>query len=207
MLRKTAIIIMIISATLLILAGCGNETPEQAAPSPTPAPTAAPAAPTPTPTAAPTSTPEVEDNGDSSGPEDDEGFSFTINGVEIIMGHPAFPIIENLGEPQNYHESISCAFDGIDRSWYFNGFIVHAYPLGDEDFILSVILTDDINGTDRRIYLGMTYDDMVRAYGSDYERDQDQYLYRLGSTSLAFIMQDGYIGQITYRYEDAPELQ
>jgi hypothetical protein len=84
--------------------------------------------------------------------------------------------------------------------------VVHAYPVDGEDFILSVILTDDSSGTGKSVFIGMGYDDMVAAHGNGYERNQDQFLYRLGNTSLSFIIPHDSIASITYRYEDAPEL-
>jgi uncharacterized lipoprotein NlpE involved in copper resistance len=208
-LRKTVFTLLIVTASLLLLVGCGNGAPESGTTPQTPEVTAAPATPTPTPTATPmqggnTDTTQPDETDPQAG--DDDVFFFVVGGVEIRMGQPALPIIEELGDPLHYHEAISCAFEGLDKSWHYSGFVVHAYPLDGDDFILSVILVDDTHVTERRVYLGMSYEDMVSAYGSDYERNHDQFLYRRGGTSLAFIIPDDYIGQITYRYEDAPEM-
>jgi hypothetical protein len=144
-------------------------------------------------------------NHDNPQADDNDEFFFIFNGVEIRMGQPALPIIDKLGPPHEYFEAPSCAFDGVDKSWYYSGFVIHAFPLNDEDFILSVILNDDSNRTEKRVFIGMDYDDMVAAYGSDYERNQDQFLYRHGDTSLSFIIPDDFIASISYRYENAPE--
>jgi len=135
-----------------------------------------------------------------------EGFIFEVNDVDILMAAPALPIIEQLGEPLNYFEAPSCAFDGVDKSWFYQSFEVHAYPENDDDFILSVILLDDIYGTEKFVYIGMTYDDMVAAYGNGYEQYLEQFKYTLGGTSLSFIIAEDTIISIAYRYEDAPEL-
>jgi len=206
MLKKAAILILIIS--MFILSGCASATPEENDTPYTPEEVEVP------PATDLISTPQ--DDPDTTEPQTDEAetgndsqdvFFFVINGVEVRMGEPALPIIEKLGQYNDFFEAPSCAFEGFDRSWYYSGFVVHAYPDGDEDFILSVVLNDDANGTDRRVFIGMSYEDMVAAYGSDYEQNQDQFLYRLGSTSLAFIISDDFIASITYRYEDAPELE
>ena len=190
--------------TTILLAGCGahtsdlNDTPPQPEPVNTPPP----------PESVPeqnSNTPTPDEEQPQNGEDVPEGFFITINDVEIHMGVPVLPIIEKLGEPLNYFEAPSCAFEGVDKSWFYNSFEIHAYPVDEEDFILSVLLIDDVYGTDKYIYIGMSYDDMVAAYGSDYEHNQEQYMYRLGGTSLSFIVSYDYIMSITYRYEDAPQ--
>jgi len=205
MLKKITLFALIITAFLV--AGCSNgesdsnDIPKETETAETPPPSdSAPAE------NDNTATPEPVIETPQPGNNIQEGFFFTAGDVEIHMSAPALPIIEKIGEPLQYFEAPSCAFDGVDKSWFYNSFEIHAYPVDGEDFILSVILNDDIYGTDKFIYIGMTYDDMIAAYGNDYEQEEDQYLYRLGGTSLAFILLDDDIIQITYRYEDAPEL-
>jgi len=200
----------------LLLVGCGDGAPDmgEASTSPvaeeTDATTASTPDSTPEPTQAADDEAEEASGPDADPPQDDnyspEEFFFVVGGVEVIMGQPALPIIDRLGEYQNSFCAQSCAFDGIDWSWFYSGFEVHAFPVDGVDFILSVILKDDVNGTNESVFLGMTYDDMVAAYGNGYEQSLDQFLYRLGCTSLAFIIIDDSIELITYRYEDAPGL-
>jgi len=207
MLKKTAVFLLI---SLTLLVGCASETPDTSDNGKQPEITASPSETTPDTGAtdpggddpAPGTTDDTGTN--TPGNVDDEVFFFTVRGVEVRMGQPAHEIIEKLGAYNEYFEAPSCAFEGIDKSWYYNGFVVHAYPHGGDDFILSLVLTDDINSTEKRIFIGMTYDNMVAAYGNGYEKSEDQYLYRLGGTSLSFIIRDDIIVAITYRYEDAP---
>jgi len=207
MLKKTTFFLLIMTAILLV--GCNSGSASDESPPPPDVIGNSPAS-------TPDQTSSTGDNSETPSQNDEETqpdsndpaeFYFIYNGVEVRMGEPALPIIEKLGPYQEYFESPSCAFDGIDKSWYYSGFIVHAYPYEGDDFILSVCLTDDSSGTDTQIYIGNTYEDMVAAYGSGYEQNQDQYLYRLGGTSLSFIISGGFIASITYRYEDAPELE
>ena len=48
----------------------------------------------------------------------EENFSFTYNGTKITLGAEAAPIIDALGEPRSYTEEPSCAFDGMDKTYY-----------------------------------------------------------------------------------------
>lgn len=136
-----------------------------------------------------------------------QAFQFLTRGLTIPMGASAAPIVEALGEPLNYFEAPSCAFDGIDRIYYYNGFELYTYPVGGEDFVLSVSLTDDSATTSEGVYLGMTYERMAEAYGEGYEQYLGQYTYNRAGSSLSFLIEDGKIALITYTYTDAPRLQ
>lgn len=143
----------------------------------------------------------------SPSPEQSSEYQFVTKGLVVMMGADAAPIIDALGEPQNYFEAPSCAFEGIDRIYYFSGFELYTFPVDGEDFVLSLSLTDDSVTTNEGVYLGMTYDRMVAAYGDDYEQYLGQYTYKRGSSSLSFLIEDSKIVLITYTYTDAPRLQ
>ena len=128
------------------------------------------------------------------------GLVFRVNGVTIRMGEPVIPVLEALGEPLDRFEAPSCAFDGIDRIFFYRGFELFTYPVGDEDFILSVSLTDDSVTTTAGVYLGMTYEDMTAAHGEDYVQNLGQYTYTQGQASLSFIIENDEITAIIYNY-------
>ena len=52
----------------------------------------------------------------------EENFSFTYNGIKITLGAEAAPIIDALGEPRSYTEEPSCAFEGMDKTYYYGSF-------------------------------------------------------------------------------------
>lgn len=149
---------------------------------------------------------DLENDAEDEQQYDDE-FAIIARGELIKMGVLVDPIVDNLGEPMHFFEVPSCAFDGNDRVWFYSGFELHAFPDGDEHFVLSVVLNDDSNGTENGVFIGMTYEQMVAVYGDGYEQNIDQFKYIRGGTSLAFIISDGFITSITYRFEDAPEVE
>ena len=127
-----------------------------------------------------------------------EGFAYEYQEVTVPMNVDAAPIVEELGEPADYFEAASCAFQGLDKIFYYNGFELGTYPKGDKDFVSYVNLLDDTVTTDKGIYLGSTLEDMKAAYGEDYSNEGTAYVYHKGETKLTFIVENNAVTQITY---------
>jgi hypothetical protein len=144
-----------------------------------------------------TSTDGTSDTSDNAG-EPTEGYSYDANGVTIPMNVDAAPIVEALGEPVEYFEAASCAFQGLDKIYYYNGFELGTYPSGDKDIVSYVNFLDDSVTTDKDIYLGSTAEEVIAAYGEDYTEDSGSYVYRLGETKLTFIVEADAVTSITY---------
>lgn len=126
------------------------------------------------------------------------GHSFEYNEVRIPMNVDSAPIVEGLGEPIEYFEAASCAFQGLDKIYYYKGFELGTYPNGDKDYVSYVSLMDDSVATDKGIYLGSTLDEVIAAYGNEYSEEGTSYVYRLGETKLTFIMEEDTVTSITY---------
>ena len=170
--------IIIIMAAMLVLTGCGN----------------AGASKQDNETSAGNATNEkTEDTKVTS-----EGYSFEIDGVTIPMNVDAAPIVEKLGEPVEYFEAASCAFQGLDKIFYYNGFELGTYPNGDKDYVSYVNLLDDSVATDKGVYLGSTLEEVTSAYGNEYTVEGASYVYRLGETKLTFILEEDEVTSITY---------
>ena len=142
----------------------------------------------------------VSDNDTDTSKELPPEFLFQTGDITIRLGHKASPIIEALGEPLNYFEAPSCAFEGIDRIYYFKGFELFTFPVNGEDFILSINLTDDSVTTFEGIYLGMSLDRVVAAYGEDYTQNFGQYTYTRGDSTLSFLIENSEVVVIIYNY-------
>lgn len=127
-----------------------------------------------------------------------EGFSFVYNRTVIPMNVDAAPIVEALGEPVDYFEAASCAFQGLDKQYYYNGFELGTYPKGKQDFVSYVNLQDDTVTTDQGIALGSTLDELLAAHGKDFTQEGTAYIYKKGETKLTFIVEEGTVTQITY---------
>jgi hypothetical protein len=170
-------------------------TPEPTAEStPTPVPTEES---TPEPTATPEPTPTLEPVAPSVGSLP-SSLVFKANGVTIKMNDNANDIVAALGAPNQTFSTPSCAFDGEDKIYYYNGFFISTYPSGETDYVLSVTIQSGSVATPEGVKIGMNYDGMVEALGENYSQMLDSYKYTVGDTELTLIFEGGSIVEITY---------
>jgi hypothetical protein len=156
--------------------------------------------------ALPTESPPPAHNGGETGteppgnyiPQTDLTFSFKLGNNTIEMDQSMTTVIEMLGEPRGVFEAPSCAFDGIDRVFSYPGVQIHTYPGTDDDYVHTISLRDDSVRTDSGIYLGMGFEAVIEAYGSDYTHESGMYTYTRSRTTLAFFIEDDMIIGITY---------
>jgi hypothetical protein len=168
------------------------EEPEATA---TPKPTAVPK-----PTAAPkpTATPEPE-----KPPEKIAGsMPSTLSFKGVKLNANAQDALSLLGTPDDMFEAPSCAFEGTDRIYYYKGFEISTYPLGEQDFVLSIVITS-AGKTPEGLEIGMGFDDMVAAYGEGYEDGGGVYRYTSGGQELSVFIEDGSVVEISMYYLDA----
>ena len=126
-------ILMLILALCMVLAmaacggseapaGTNNETPNN-----TPADTA----------------PEGEQVGQTPDAGTEETYTFDYKGTKLELYADAAPVIAALGEPTKYSESASCAFDGLDKNYYYGNLYLDTYPEGGKDHIYGWWFADD----------------------------------------------------------------
>ena len=112
-------------------------------------------------------------------------FSYTINGVEIVPGEDFAGALSELGEPVGFNEAASCYFDGMDKQYFYDGFEIKTYPVGDKDYIQDICVSVDTYSTPEGITIGSSLDEVVAAYGEDYEKTGKMYNY--------FVTEDKYM--------------
>lgn len=113
-----------------------------------------------------------------------EGFSFTSGSTKIEMNEDASKVVEELGDPDDYFESESCAFEGLDKVYTYPGFHLNTYPVDDKDYVLSVDFMDDTVETDEGISIGSTKDEVTEAYGEPTEETSSSLVYEKGDTEM-----------------------
>lgn len=131
--------------------------------------------------------------------KDTKGYVFTFGGTTVEMDAEAAAVIEKLGEPLSYFEAPSCAFEGLDKIYTYNGFEIDTYPVGDVDYISSVIFKDDSVMTTEGICIGDTMEKLEQAYGSDSTREDGVVVYGRDEMKLCFILQEDEIISVEYR--------
>lgn len=127
------------------------------------------------------------------------GHSFTYNETVISLNTDAAPILAALGEPKNYTEETSCAYEGLDKTYYYGSFYLTTYPKDETEYIRSVWFVDDGVATADGIRIGSTKPEVEAAYGRGTFNGVNAYNIINKNTQLTIILIDGSVSSIQYK--------
>ena len=139
-----------------------------------------------------------EDTVSENASEEADGYFFLTSGIRIttdILFEEVYPAI---GKENNYFEAPSCAFNGLDKYYTYDHFEIDTYPESGKDYISSIVLKDDIVTTEEGVALGSTKDEVISAYGEDYETNGSSIIYTKNGTHLTFVFNDDTVRSISY---------
>lgn len=136
--------------------------------------------------------------GASHAPSKQDGFVFTYNTIQIAPGAEAEAAVEALGEPKSYTEEPSCAFEGMDKTYYYGSFYLSTYPLEGKDYVYRIWLADDSVATAEGIRIGSEQVDAEKAYGANCFNGSNAFVSTKGNTRLTVIVADGAVTSILY---------
>ncbi len=143
-----------------------------------------------------------EGNGGGNDQSAADSYKFTYSGATLTVNTDVAPVLSALGSDYSYFDSDSCAYQGKDKIYTYTHFAIYTYPDGDRDMISSVEFKSDIVATEEGIRIGMTKDDVVAAYGSDYQEVSNVIKYTKGDSVLSFVLTDDEVTGIVYDYAD-----
>ena len=149
-----------------------------------------------TPTPAPASSAQKQ----NKQPKPASGFYFANNGGYIALNEDIQQVIADIGQPSGSFEAPSCAFPGVDKTYYYNGFEVTTYPADDGDRIQTITLTDASVKTPEGASLGMSLDQVTGIYGNDFSKMLELYSYEKGDVRISFLLENNAVSDITYYY-------
>lgn len=127
-----------------------------------------------------------------------DNFVFTYNGTAIMMDVEATDIVAALGTPKSYTEETSCAFEGLDKTYFYGSFYLSTYPMGDKDFVYSVWFADDSVSTAEGIRIGSTKAQVESAYGAAAFNGSNAFVMTKGDSTLTIILKDGEVSDVIY---------
>ena len=135
----------------------------------------------------------------SAAPQAAGAYVFTTgDGVTVSVDEDMAQVLTDLGEAQSYFEAESCAFEGLDKTYTYPGFVITTRPDGDKDYVNSIRLTDDSVSTVEGVYIGSSEADVKAAYGEDGGDAEGMLSYTAGDVTLNFILEDGVVTSIEY---------
>ena len=80
-------------------------------------------------------------------------------------------VLAALGDDYRYSESLSCVYEGYDKTYTYNGIAVSTVPVDGKDVIEMFSIVGEGFTTARGIGVGATRDEVIKAYGEKYYDD------------------------------------
>lgn len=140
-----------------------------------------------------------------------DDLSLTVHGVTVTVETPVEEILSQLGEDYDYAEAISCVYEGMDKTFDYDGATLYTYPDGDADRLMELYCTGDVQ-TAKGLGLGASKDDVVKLYGSDFTEAGSVLSYALPASSpenlpasLYFLLENGQVTAIAITAEHRAE--
>ena len=124
--------------------------------------------------------------------------SFTYKDAKIEMGAEANDVLAKLGDAKSVSEQRSCAFDGMDKTYYYGSLYVTTYPDQGKEFFYNAWFVDDSVTTEEGIYIGSPKADVDNAYGAEKYNGLNAYMIEKGNSKLTIIIKDDVVSSVTY---------
>ena len=127
-------------------------------------------------------------------------YVFNYDNKDYILGEEFNP--DNYGHYNTYIEIPSCAFEGLDKTYVYDHYEVTTYPNNGKDLIYNIYFSDDKVKTSEGVKISDSIDVMFAKYGTDYEIEDEIYIYKKGNSSLKFVIENDIISSIEYQFEE-----
>lgn len=128
-----------------------------------------------------------------------QGYAFMNDGTTLCVNMEFEK--EKLGEPAQYYEAKSCAFEGLDKIYTYPHFEINTYPVQEKDYISSIVLLDDLCTTKEGAYIGMGFSSLKEIYGEPMEQN-GFFCYEKDGMLLKFVIEEDQIRSISYEKND-----
>lgn len=127
-----------------------------------------------------------------------DDYVFVYKGINIAPDMNTKEFLDELGEPLQYYEVKSCAFEGMDKIYTYASFELGTYPNGKEDLVSYIYFKDDTVTTEEGVYIGMSKKEVLDIYGENYTESAGVISYAKGGMVLKFIFHDETLVSIEY---------
>ena len=109
-------------------------------------------------------------------------------------------VLSALGEPVSTFESNSCAYQGKDKFYYYDGFEILINDVDGTERVTGITLADDTVSNPQGVKIGMKGDEALKLMdGFEYTQSGDTYKFTVGSTVFSLKAgEDGTISAADY---------
>lgn len=125
-------------------------------------------------------------------------YTFQYQSTVIAMKAEAAPVMEALGEPMRYTEEPSCAFSGMDKTYYYGSFYLTTCFDGEQDLLYRLWFADDTVATQEGISIGSTREAVETAYGQACASGESTYVVTGTDTKLTIVLTEDTVSAIQY---------
>ncbi|MDO4816401.1 MAG: hypothetical protein Q4A83_07370 [Bacillota bacterium] len=109
---------------------------------------------------------------------------YEAEGLKFGIMDFADAVLDSLGEPDGTFESESCAYQGKDYFYYYDGFEVMANEIDGNMRITGITVADDTVQNPQGVKIGMDIEEALSLMGDGYTQSGSVYKYIVGSTLL-----------------------
>lgn len=128
------------------------------------------------------------------------GYTFEANGVKFTTGDKTQVALDALGEYNETLSAPSCAFEGEDTVYKYDGVEIYSYDKNGEEYISGIFLLEDTS-TPEGLKIGSSKEDMIKLYGEDFTENIGSYTYNDGKTNFIVVINDDKVVSISYIIE------
>jgi predicted small lipoprotein YifL len=125
---------------------------------------------------------------------------YDANGVIIHVYDLAEDTLASLGEPMNTFESASCAYQGMDYFYYYDGFELTVNEVDGAKRITVIKIADDTVSNPQGLKIGSTEEELKQLMGDGYTESAGLYTFAEGFTALQVQVKEGKVASIVYIY-------
>lgn len=126
-----------------------------------------------------------------------QDFYLNINGHPYQCDDNIQTVIAGLGSGYSYSEALSCAYDGLDKTYSYDLAEFYTNPLPEGDLVSEIYTENPAVTTSKDISVGAAREEILAAHGADCEDTGNLLIYRVpgakgeaGRGSLCFEMEN-----------------
>lgn len=125
---------------------------------------------------------------------------FYSEGVKIHVYDLAEELLPSLGEPNGTFEAASCAYQGKDMFYYYNGYQLTVNDVDNAEHVTVIMIVDDTVSIPQGVKIGNTEEEMLQLMDENYEVSGGLYQFVSGATTLQIQIKEGAVASIMYVY-------
>lgn len=137
---------------------------------------------------------------DESASAEENMLYFETNGSKIYVYDISEDVLGRLGEPNGTFEAASCAYQGMDYFYYYDGFELTVNKVDDAEHVTIIMIVDDTVSIPQGVKIGSTKETMLSCMGDDYKEEAGIFKFITGYTTLQIQIKDGCVASMMYIY-------